>query len=424
MCFIRNSQGINKSELEQIVMEMAKGSGNPKPVFLKLYKNIIEDCDNLQFNNLLSKIKRDQSIECPLENFKDIKNIKNEDSSDTTTENIPDEDISVFFDDRFQQEREIEDHEISLGKSSGLKEEIEEVHNENVNVVIHTNISATKNSAGKDKALEPHMVYIPEEDFNETRGMVSENNREDNSMCSFDEINQYENILYCMNTIKPTSTPIINEDSGNSSDSVLEFYFNTIIIEIAYPCIDDMIPEKINVCNKQELFTNEKIIEEISCGGNSIFELQKNDCTQKTPNIVPPLINSNMLNTLIKRRPLDRSRSRTIICSVPEISDEVVIIPNCNNDIDKEEIISREDENAKIEHIIEEINTECQERPREIIYSPTNNILRRNGLFGQPETNLFSKLWRRLIRCCSNRKSIDDGGEIHMQSLYNPNPVS
>lgn len=94
MCFIRNSQDVNKSELEQIVLEMAKGTGNQKPVFIKLYKKITEDPDNPQYNNLLSNIKRDQPIECPLEDCKDI---ENGDYSDQRTDYISDEDISFFL---------------------------------------------------------------------------------------------------------------------------------------------------------------------------------------------------------------------------------------------------------------------------------------------------------------------------------------
>lgn len=90
---------------------------------------------------------------------------------------------------------------------------------------------------------------------------------------------------------------------------------------------------------------NDKIIEEISCGDNIDLKLQENECTLETPNIMPPLMNSNILNTLIKRRPLDRPRCSTIMCNMPEISDKLVIVSSCNNDIKKEGIISREDKN-------------------------------------------------------------------------------
>lgn len=81
--------------------------------------------------------------------------------------------------------------------------------------------------------------------------MVGKNNEKYNSICSSDEISQSKNI-FTVEYFKPSSTPITNEDRENLSDSILEFYFKNFIIEFAYPCIDDMIPEKINMSNKPE----------------------------------------------------------------------------------------------------------------------------------------------------------------------------
>lgn len=113
MCFIRSLQCLNKSELEQIGLEIAKGTGNPKPVFIKLFRNITEDPDNLQYNNILSRIRRDQFSQSPLKNPIDNNIIACGDSNDMKTLSLSNDDnSSLFFDDRLQEAIEIEGHNI------------------------------------------------------------------------------------------------------------------------------------------------------------------------------------------------------------------------------------------------------------------------------------------------------------------------